>query len=72
MYPLNPLLQALGVTQDGKLTWKPHTNRITRKATTALLQCRQIVCKTRGLKPSMMKWIYTAMIRPIMTYACVS
>ena len=59
----------MGVTLDSKLTWKPH---ITRKAITALMQCRQIVGKTWGIKPSMMKWIYTAMIRPIMSYACVS
>ena len=65
----------LGGTLDSKLTWKPHITRITRitrKATTALMQCRQIVGKTWGIKPSMMKWIYTAMIRPIMSYACVS
>ena len=36
------------------------------------MQCRQIVCKSWGLKPPIMKWIYTAMIRPIVTYACVS
>ena len=36
----------LGVTLDSKLTWKPHITRITRKATTALIQCRQIVGKT--------------------------
>ena len=36
------------------------------------MRCRQIVGKTWGIKPSMMKWIYTAMIRPIMSYACVS
>ena len=62
----------LGVTLDSKLTWKPHITRITRKATTALMQCRLIVDKTWGIKPSMMKWIYTAMIRPIMSYACMS
>ena len=62
----------LGVTLDSKLTWKPHITRITRKATTALLQCRQIVGRTWEIKPSMMKWIYTAMIRPIMLYACMS
>ena len=43
-----------------------------RKATTALMRCRLIVGETWGIKPSMMKWIYTAMIRPIMSYACVS
>ena len=62
----------LGVTLDSKLTWKPYITRITRKATTALMICRQIERKTWGIKPSMMKWIYTAMIRPIMSYACVS
>ena len=36
----------LGVTLDSNLTWKPHITRITRKATIALLQCRQIVGKT--------------------------
>ena len=50
----------LGVTLDSKLTWKPHIIPITRKATTALLQCTQIVGKTWGIKPSMMKWKYTA------------
>ena len=53
----------LGVTLDSKLTWKPHITRITRKATTALMQCRQTVGKTWGITPSMMKWIYTAVIR---------
>ena len=62
----------LGVTLDSKLTWKPHITRITRKATTALMLCKQIVGETWGIKPSMIKWIYTAMIRPIMSYACVS
>ena len=59
----------LDVTLDSKLTWKPHITRITRKATTVLLQCRQIVIVMWGIKPSMMKWIYTAMILPIMSYA---
>ena len=62
----------LGVTLDSKLTWKPRITRINRKATTALMQCGQIVGKAWGIKPSMIKWIYTAMIHPIMSYACVS
>ena len=61
----------LGRTLDSKLTWKPHTIRITRKATTALMQCRQIVGETWGIKPSMMKGKHTVMIRPIMSYACM-
>ena len=47
----------LGVTLDSKLAWKPQIVRITPKTTTALMQCRKIVSKTWGIKPSMMKWI---------------
>ena len=41
-------------------------------ATAALLQCRQIVARAWGLNLTNMKWIYTAMIRPVITYACTS
>ena len=60
----------LGVTLDSKLTWKPHITRITRKATTALMQCRQSVGKTWGITPSMMKWI-TRSEKPGPTYNSV-
>ena len=62
----------LGITLDSKLTWKPHVTRITRRATAALMQCKQIVDKKWGIKPHIMKRIYTAMIRPILTHASVS
>ena len=69
---LSKKARLLGVTLNSKLTWKPIISRISRKAITALMQCRQIVGKTWGIKPSMMKWKYTAVIRPIMSHACVS
>ena len=69
---LSKKTRLLGVTLDSKQNWKPHITPITCKAVTALMQCRQIVGKTWGIKPSMIKWIYTAMIHPIMPYACVS
>ena len=62
----------LGVTLDSKLTWKPHITQIACKATAALLQCRQIVGRAWGLNPTSMRWICTAMIRPVITYACTS
>ena len=62
----------LGVILVSKLTWKPHITRIARKATVALLQRRQIVGRAWGLNSTNMRWIYTAMIRPVITYACVS
>ena len=45
----------LGVTWNSKLTWKPHITRITRQATTPLMQYRQILGKMWEIKPSMMK-----------------
>ena len=62
----------LGITLESKLTGKPHITQIARKATVALLQCRQIVGRAWGLNPTSMRWIYTAMIRLIITYACTS
>ena len=62
----------LGVTLDSKLSWKPHITRIARKATAALLQYRQIMGIAWGLNPTSMRWVYTAMIRPVITYACAS
>ena len=48
----------LDLTLDSKLTWITHISQITRKGSID----RQIVGKTWEIKPSTMKWIYTAMI----------
>ena len=42
-FELSKETKRLGITLDSKLTWKPHIIRIARIATTALMQCRQIV-----------------------------
>ena len=52
---LSKKAKLLDVPLDSKLTWKPNIIRITCNATTALMQCRQIVGKTLGIKPFMMK-----------------
>ena len=49
---LSKEMRLLGVSLDSKLTWKTHITRINRKATETLMQCRQIVGKTWGIKPS--------------------
>jgi hypothetical protein len=64
----------LGVTLDNKLNCNEHISNITKKATSSLtlMQCTKAVGSTWGLNPKTCKWIYTAVIRPILSYcACV-
>ena len=61
----------LGVTLDNKLSFNEHITNITNKAKASLMQCKRAVGPTWGLTPKVCKWIYTAVIRPILSY-CVS
>ena len=65
---LSPTVKFLGITLDSKLSFKPHIENITRKATTILFQCRKAVGPTWGLTPQTCRWIYTAVVRPVITY----
>jgi hypothetical protein len=58
----------LGVVLDSKLLWNSHTKRVKEKAIKALMVCRGIVRQRWGLRPGMMRWIYTKAVRPIMSY----
>ena len=58
----------LGVTLDSKLNFNEHITNITRKATASLMQCRRAVGPTWGLTPKTCSWMYTTIIRPILTY----
>ena len=60
----------LGVTLDSKLNFNEHITNITKKATASLMQCRRTVGPTWGMSPKTCKWMYTAVIRPILSYCC--
>jgi Reverse transcriptase (RNA-dependent DNA polymerase) len=59
----------LGVVLDSKLLWNSHIKRVKDKAIKALMACRGIVGQRWGLRPAMMRWIYTMVVRPMMSYA---
>ena len=61
----------LGVILDQRLSWRPHCEYRANKARGALAVCRRMIGKTWGLKPGAMKWLYTAVIRPALAYACL-
>ena len=60
----------LGVTIDSKLSWKYHIKSKLSKAKRDLLIARRLVDKNWGLSPDKALWIYTAIVRPSIDYAC--
>ena len=59
----------LGVILDSKLTWNTHIENQCKKAKGILMQCRRAIGPLWGFTPKTMKWIYTAVVRPLLTYA---
>jgi hypothetical protein len=61
----------LGVTLDSKLSWNQYLQKITSKAQTtfAVIRC---TCGTKwGLRPNMVLWLYTRVVRPSIYYGAV-
>jgi hypothetical protein len=59
----------LRVILDKKLDCKAHLENNMRKACIAYWQCRRAVGKTRGLSPRVVAWLYTSVVRRILSYA---
>lgn len=68
---LAPEVKYLGVILDSKLNWSSHLNHKIDKATVTFWQCRRMVGKTWGLTPKTTLWLYTAVIRPIISYGAI-
>jgi ribonuclease HI len=58
----------LGVTIDQRLTFKSHIENKSKQAQLSFLQCRRAIGKSWGLKPKIIRWVYTAIIRPCLVY----
>jgi hypothetical protein len=69
MIQLSSEVKYLGLTLDKGLTWKKQLDKAISKAYKAFWTCRGTFGKTWGLKPKVVYWIYTAVVRPIVTYA---
>jgi hypothetical protein len=66
MIQLSSEVKYLAITLDKGLTWKKQLDKAIK---TAFLTCRRTFRKTWGLKPKVVYWIYTAVVRPMVTYA---
>ena len=61
----------LGMILDSKLNWTQHIKKTLNKATLALVQCRKLLGQNWGLKPKVTNWIYTAIVRPTISYGAL-
>ena len=62
----------LGITLDSKLLWNRHIKNITSKATKALMICRRLAGNRWGCAPNILRWMYTMIVRPMITYGAVA
>ena len=69
--PFAKEVKYLGITFDQKLTWKTHILNTAKKASIALGRCRRMCGKNWGLNPKMTLWLYTRVIRPMVTYGSI-
>ena len=69
--PACETVKFLGVTLDHKLNWNAHVNKQISKAKKILMQCRRVVGPTWGLNPKTALWIYTAIVRPTISYGAM-
>ena len=61
----------LGVIFDKKLKWNEHVKVQAKKAKAALMIGRRMVGHNWGLNPKTTHWLYTAIVRPVLTYGSV-
>lgn len=62
-------MKYLGVILDSKLNFKAHLENKLRQAYNALWTCKSFIGRRWGMSPKMIHWMYTAIVRPMITYA---
>ncbi|XP_069357560.1 uncharacterized protein [Maniola hyperantus] len=69
--PFSCEVKYLGITLDQKLTWNSHVDGVLKKAKSPLGICSRFAGARWGLKPKVTFWLYTAIVRPMISYASV-
>jgi len=62
----------LGVTLDSKMTWQPHILNKIDKTKKLIYVISSLTREGFGPSPELMRWAYTAVVRPVLTYASVN
>ena len=69
--PYTSSFRYLGVIIDSKLNWTEHIDSRVKKCKSLLFAANNMVGREWGLTPKRVYWIYTTVIRPILTYGCL-
>ena len=65
------VMKYLSVTLSKNLSWSNHVSERIAKATKILTLAKAAIGMTWGLTPEKVLWVYTAMVRPIVTYGAL-
>ena len=68
---LTSSVKYLGIILDNKLNWTEHIKYTVKKCIRAIYAAKKAIGKTWGLSPKKLRWIYTAIILPKLTYGAV-
>ena len=72
LIPYSSSVVYLGVTLDRELKWNEHIHNKVQKAKRLLMKLSSITHSYWGPKPKLMKWAYTGIVRPMVSYAALS
>ena len=61
----------LGVTLDSKLSFQSHISLKIKKAKNLIFNIKKAIGQLWGPSPAMMRWMYTGIIRPTLTYGAI-
>ncbi len=61
----------LGVYMDSELRWREHFKRRIDSAKALLFKARNALGITWGLKPHLLRWVYTGIVRPAIVYGSI-
>ena len=62
----------LGVQIDNKLNWNQHFDKVTTRAKQYIAGLARSLNKTWGPNPKIARWLYTAIVRPRLSYASIA
>ena len=71
LIPFSDTVSYLGVTLDRELKWHIHIQNKIKKAKALLMKMAGLTHSYRGPKPKLMKWAYTGIVRPTLSYAAM-